>query len=46
MDKKEETKRHILNTLGVSNFNEQEAIYNEEIKRLNSLFQYLAIISK
>lgn len=41
-----ETKQHILDTLGVQDFDNQEAIYNEELKRLNVLFNYLAILSK
>lgn len=45
-DKISETKEHIINTLGVQNFDDQENIYNEEIKRLNTLFNYLSILSK
>lgn len=45
-DKISETKEHIINTLGVQNFDNQEAIYMEEIHRLNILFNYLAILSK
>jgi len=45
-DKQNETKNHIVKTLNVSNFTEQEKIYNEEIDRLNILFQYLSILSK
>ncbi|MCD7728406.1 MAG: hypothetical protein LUI60_00645 [Clostridia bacterium] len=45
-DKISKTKQHIVNTLGVSNFENQEEIYNEEIKRLSLLFNYLAILSK
>lgn len=45
-DKISETKEHIVSTLGLQSFNDQEAIYNEEIKRLNALFNYLAILSK
>ena len=37
---------HIVETLGVQNFSEQEAIYLEEIDRLNKLFQYLVLLSK
>jgi len=37
-DKISETKQHIVTTLGVQSFNDQEVIYNEEIKRLNTLF--------
>lgn len=46
MDKQESTKAHIVETLGVQNFSEQEAIYLEEIDRLNKLFQYLVLLSK
>lgn len=46
MDKQESTKAHIVATLGVQNFGEQEAIYSEEIDRLNTLFQYLVLLSK
>lgn len=46
MDKQESTKAHIVATLGVQNFSEQEAIYLEEIDRLNKLFQYLVLLSK
>lgn len=45
-DKISETKEYIINTLGVQNFDDQETIYNEEIKRLNTLFNYLSILSK
>lgn len=45
-DKQESTKAHIVATLGVRNFEEQEAIYIEEIGRLNKLFQYLSVLSK
>ena len=37
---------HIVETLGVHNFEEQEAIYFEEIERLDKLFQYLVLLSK
>ena len=30
----------------VASFNDQESIYNEEIKRLNTLFNYLGVLSK
>ena len=46
MDKQESTKAHIVEILGVQNFSEQEAIYLEEIDRLNKLFQYLVLLSK
>lgn len=46
MDKQESTKAHIVATLGVQNFGEQEAIYAKEIDRLNTLFQYLVLLSK
>lgn len=45
-DKLEETKAHIVSTMGVQSFDEQEAIYFEEIERLNRLFQYLVLLSK
>lgn len=45
-DKQEETKKHIVTTLGVKDFSEQEKIYHEEIDRLNILFQYLVVLSK
>lgn len=45
-NKIDETKQHILDTLGVADFSNQEGIFNEEIRRLNTLFQYLAILSK
>jgi len=45
-DKITETKNHITITLGVQNFGEQESIYHEEIQRLNTLFNYLALLSK
>ncbi len=45
-DKISDTKQHITSTLGVHSFCDQEAIYNEEIKRLNMLFNYLGILSK
>ena len=37
---------HFVETLGVQNFEEQEAIYFEEIERLDKLFQYLVLLSK
>lgn len=45
-EKISDTKQHIVSTLGVQSFNDQEAIYNEEIKRLNMLFNYLGVLSK
>ena len=45
-EKQENTKMHIVETLGVHNFEEQEAIYFEEIERLDKLFQYLVLLSK
>ena len=45
-EKQENTKMHIVETLGVQNFEEQEAIYFEEIERLDKLFQYLVLLSK
>ena len=45
-DKIYDTKQHIITTLGVQSFSDQEAIYNEEIKRLNILFNYIGILSK
>lgn len=44
-DKQEDTKAYIVSTLGVQNFEEQEAIYIEEINRLNKLFQCLVLLS-
>ena len=46
LDKQESTKSHIVATLGVQDFGEQETIYSEEIDRLNKLFQYLVLLSK
>lgn len=46
IEKQEESKKHIAETLGVSSFEEQEKIYLEEIKKLDILFQYLVILSK
>lgn len=43
---REDTKQHILNTLGVQSFNDQETIYYEEIRRLDKLFDYLVVLSK
>lgn len=43
---REDTKQHILNTLGVPSFNDQETIYYEEIRRLDKLFDYLVVLSK
>lgn len=45
-DKQEDTKNHIVSTLGVPDFEHQEEIYGEEIERLNTLFQHLVILSK
>lgn len=45
-EKQENTKMYIVKTLGVQNFEEQEAIYFEEIERLDKLFQYLVLLSK
>lgn len=45
-DKQESTKAHIVATLGVQHFSEQENIYFEEINRLNKLFQYLVLLSR
>lgn len=45
-EKKTDTKQHIIDTLGVQSFDEQEMIYNEEIARLDKLFSYLAVLSK
>ena len=41
-----EKRIHIIDTLGVQSFGEQEMIYNEEIARLDKLFSYLAVLSK
>lgn len=46
LEKQEETKKHIVETLDVNDFSEQKKIYNEEINRLNKLFQYLVLLSK
>lgn len=43
---REDTKQHILNTLGVQSFNDQETIYYEEFRRLDKLFDYLVVLSK
>ncbi|MGN0351079.1 MAG: hypothetical protein ACI4ES_05450 [Roseburia sp.] len=45
VEKQESTKEHIVSTLGVQSFSEQETIYFEEIERLNKLFQYLVLLS-
>ena len=45
-ENKTDTKQHIIDTLGVQSFDEQEMIYNEEIARLDKLFSYLAVLSK
>lgn len=45
-DKREEIKAHIASTLDVTDFSQQEAIYNEEVSRLNKLFQHLVLLSK
>ena len=42
----DDIKRHIVETLGVSSFDEQEEIYSEEIRRLGILFDCFAILSK
>jgi len=44
-DKQEETKKHIVSTLNVGDFSQQEKIYHEEVDRLNKLFQYLVLLS-
>lgn len=46
VDKIYDTKQHIITTLDVQRFSDQEAIYIEEIKRLNTLFNYFGILSK
>ena len=46
IEKQENTQAHIIETLGIESFSEQEMIYMEEIKRLNRLFQHLALLSK
>lgn len=46
MDKQESTKAHIVAILGVQNFGEQKTIYEEDIDRLNKLFQCLVLLSK
>lgn len=45
-EKISDTKNHIVETLKVKDFNDQETIYYEEIKGLNILFNYLAVLSK
>lgn len=45
-DERKKSQAHIVSTLGVHSFDEQEAIYFEEIERLNKLFQYLVLLSK
>lgn len=46
LKKMDDIKRHIVETLGVSSFDEQEEIYSEEIRRLGILFDCFAILSK
>lgn len=45
-DKQVEIKERIVKVLNVNDFTQQEALYNEEILRLNKLFQYLVLLSK
>lgn len=45
-EKQEEIKKHIIDTLLVRSFNEQETIYLEEVRRLNKLFLLLSLLSK
>ena len=45
-EKQEEIKKHIIDTLLVTSFNEQETIYLEEVRRLNKLFLLLSLLSK
>lgn len=41
----DETKQHIIDTLGIQSFDNQEGIYLEEISRLNRLFLMLALMT-
>lgn len=43
-EKKESTKKHIVECLGVDSFSEQEEIYIKMIKGLNRLYQVLSVI--
>lgn len=45
-EKQDETKKHIISTLMVKTFDEQEAICLEEIRRLKKLFTLLNILTK
>ena len=40
------TKNHIVDTLKVDSFDNQEAIYFEEIKRLEKLYTTLALLTR
>lgn len=44
-DKREEIREHIVSTLGLSDFTQQEEIYIRIIERLNRLFQCLVLLS-
>lgn len=46
VEEQERYRQHIATTLEVSSFDEQEKIYFEEIRRLDTLFQYLVLLSK
>lgn len=41
-----ETKTHIIETLSVNSFENQEAIYHEEIKRLEKLYSVLSLLTR
>lgn len=45
-EQQNKSKQHIVETLGVNDFSEQEKIYLEEIGRLDILFQYFILLSK
>lgn len=45
-EKQDETKKHIVSTLSVRSFDEQESIYVETIRRLNKLFALLTLLTK
>ena len=45
-EKQTETKKHIADTLSVDSFENQEAIYHEEIKRLEKLYSVLSLLTR
>lgn len=45
-EKQDDTKQHIVDTLNVQCFEQQETIYLEEIRRLNKLYAMLSILTK